>query len=36
VNYTTNESNHKAGTIGAGDATINISVVNGNITIRAR
>jgi len=36
VNYTTNEPNHKAGTIGAGDATINISVVNGDVTIRAR
>ena len=36
VHYTINESNHKAGTIGAGDATINISNVNGDITIHAR
>lgn len=36
VNYTINETNHKAGTIGAGDATITITVTNGNITIQAR
>lgn len=36
VSYTINESNHKAGTIGTGDATITISDVNGNISIRAR
>lgn len=36
VNYTIDESNHRAGTIGAGDAKIYISVVNGDITIRAR
>ena len=36
VSYTINETNHKVGTIGAGDATINISVANGDITIRAR
>jgi DUF4097 and DUF4098 domain-containing protein YvlB len=36
VNYTIDESNHKAGTIGAGDAIITITVTNGNITISAR
>ncbi len=36
VNYTTNESNHKAGTLGAGDAYIDINVVNGDITLEAR
>ncbi len=36
VTYTVNEANHKAGTIGTGDAEIAIAVVNGDITIRAR
>jgi len=36
VNYTINETNHKAGTIGTGDATITIDVTNGDITIEAR
>ncbi len=36
VDYTTNLPTHKAGTIGSGDATITITVTNGNITIRAR
>jgi DUF4097 and DUF4098 domain-containing protein YvlB len=38
VTYTTNETSHKAGTIGSGggSATIDITVVNGNITIQAR
>lgn len=36
VTYTINEPMHKVGTIGAGDATIVITVVNGNITIQAR
>jgi len=38
VSYTINQTNHKAGTIGtgAGNATIDIGVVNGNITIQAR
>ena len=36
VNYTINETDHKAGTIGAGDAMITISVTNGDVTIEAR
>lgn len=38
VTYTTNQTSHKAGTIGSGggSATIDITVVNGNITIQAR
>jgi DUF4097 and DUF4098 domain-containing protein YvlB len=38
VTYTTNEMSHKAGTIGSGggSATIDITIVNGNITIQAR
>ncbi len=38
VTYTTNETAHKAGTIGSGggSATIDITVVNGDITIQAR
>lgn len=36
INYTINETNHKAGTIGAGDAAITIDVTNGDITIEAR
>ncbi|MCK4941834.1 DUF4097 family beta strand repeat protein [candidate division WOR-3 bacterium] len=38
VTYTTNQMSHKAGTIGSGggSATIDITVVNGNITIQAR
>ncbi len=38
VTYTTNEASHKAGTIGSGggSATIDIAVVNGNVTIQAR
>lgn len=38
VTYTTNQTNHKAGTIGSGggSATIDITVVNGDITIQAR
>lgn len=38
VTYTVNETNHKAGTLGVGstNATINITVVNGNIIIQAR
>jgi hypothetical protein len=36
VTYTINEPGHKAGTIGAGEATITITVVNGDITIQAR
>lgn len=36
VNYTTNESNHKAGTLGAGDAFVDITIVNGDIRLEAR
>ncbi len=36
VTYTINQTNHKAGTIGAGDATIEITVTNGDATIMAR
>ncbi len=38
ITYTVNETNHKAGTLGVGstNATINITVVNGNIIIQAR
>jgi DUF4097 and DUF4098 domain-containing protein YvlB len=38
VTYTTNQTNHKAGTIGSGGstATIDIASVNGDITIQAR
>lgn len=36
VTYTINEPDHKAGTIGTGEATITITVVNGDITIQAR
>lgn len=38
ITYTVNETNHKAGTLGVGstNATINITVANGNITIQAR
>jgi DUF4097 and DUF4098 domain-containing protein YvlB len=38
VAYTIDQTNHKAGTIGsgAGNATIDSGVVNGNITIQAR
>jgi DUF4097 and DUF4098 domain-containing protein YvlB len=38
VTYTINEMSHKAGTIGGGggSATIDITVVNGNIAIQAR
>lgn len=36
INYTINEPNHKAGTIGAGEAAIFISVLTGNITISAQ
>lgn len=38
VTYTTNEMSHKAGTIGSGgsSATIDITVVNGSVTIQAR
>jgi hypothetical protein len=36
VNYTINEPNHKAGTIGSGDATILITITNGNVTMSAR
>jgi len=36
VNYSVNETEHKAGTIGGGDATITIEVTNGDITIQAR
>lgn len=36
VSYTINETKHKAGTIGSGDATITIITTNGDITIRAR
>ncbi|UCF71682.1 MAG: DUF4097 family beta strand repeat protein [candidate division WOR-3 bacterium] len=38
ITYTINEVNHKVGTLGVGssNALINITVVNGNITIQAR
>ncbi|KPK70439.1 hypothetical protein AMJ87_08790 [candidate division WOR_3 bacterium SM23_60] len=36
VNYTTDESNHKAGTFGAGEALIDIDVTSGDIVIEAR
>ena len=38
VVYTIDQANHKAGTIGsgAGNAAIDIGVVNGDITIQAR
>ena len=35
INYTTNEINHKSGTIGTGSAAINVSTAIGNITIQA-
>lgn len=34
--YTINELNHKAGTIGAGEASMLISILTGNITISAQ
>lgn len=34
--YTIDESNHKAGTLGAGDAEINITVSNGEAYLQAR
>jgi len=36
VSYTTDESNHKAGTFGAGDAVIDINATSGDIVIEAR
>jgi hypothetical protein len=38
VTYTINETNHKAGTLGVGstNATINITVVNGDVVIQSR
>jgi len=36
VSYTTDESNHKAGTIGGGGAVIDLGVTNGNIILQAR
>jgi hypothetical protein len=38
ITYTINETNHKVGTLGVGstNATINITVVNGDIVIQAR
>lgn len=38
ITYTINETNHKAGTLGVGstNATINITVVNGDVVIQAR
>lgn len=36
VSYTTDESNHKAGTFGAGEAMIDIDATSGDITIEAR
>ncbi len=36
VSYTTDESNHKAGTIGGGGAVIDLQVTNGDITLQAR
>lgn len=38
ITYTIDETNHKVGTLGVGsaNATINITVANGNITIQAR
>ena len=36
VSYDTSESNYKAGTLGAGDAYIDINVGNGDITLEAR
>jgi DUF4097 and DUF4098 domain-containing protein YvlB len=36
VNYTTDESNHKAGTIGGGGAVIALQATNGDIILRAR
>ncbi len=36
VSYTTDESNHKAGTIGGGGAVIDLGATNGDITLQAR
>jgi hypothetical protein len=36
IAYTINEPNHKAGTIGNGEASMNISILTGNITISAQ
>ena len=34
--YTTDETTHKAGTLGAGAATITLTTTNGNLTLRVR
>jgi hypothetical protein len=36
VSYTTDESNHKAGTIGGGGAVIDLQATNGDIILQAR
>lgn len=36
ITYTINQTNHKAGTIGTGDGSIEITVTNGDATIMAR